>query len=218
MTWWLDARRHQVPFFWVFGITRPRIKPRSPRSLVNTKYYATEKSPSDLKTCCHSNSSERPSANAGVKNSQRLTTTTIIRRNSPPSMIDEHSKWRDDCKKQTYPNEWPKERPYWSKKTRSKEPPPNNYRPITFLPMRWKILTAQIKEEIYYSLTSRGLFSETQIGYCKGSRGTRELLYIDQHIFIESKTRRRNLVIAWIDSKVIWYDFAQLDNKLPPNQ
>ena len=29
---------------------------------------------------------------------------------------------------------------------------PNNYRPITCLPMMWKILTAQIREKIYYSL------------------------------------------------------------------
>ena len=34
---------------------------------------------------------------------------------------------------------------------------PNNYRPITCLPMMWKILTAQIREEIYYSLISRGM-------------------------------------------------------------
>ena len=35
---------------------------------------------------------------------------------------------------------------------------PNNCRPITYYPMMWKILTSQIREEIYYSLTSRGLF------------------------------------------------------------
>ena len=29
---------------------------------------------------------------------------------------------------------------------------PSNYRPITCLPIMWKILTAQIKEDIYYSL------------------------------------------------------------------
>ena len=28
--------------------------------------------------------------------------------------------------------------------------------------MLWKILTAQIREEIYYSLTSRGLFPDEQ--------------------------------------------------------
>ena len=52
---------------------------------------------------------------------------------------------------------------------------PNNYRPITCLPMMWKILTAQIREEIYYSLTSRGLFPDEQKGCRKGSRGTAEL-------------------------------------------
>ena len=78
---------------------------------------------------------------------------------------------------------------------------PNNYRPITCLPMMWKILTAQIKEEIYYSLTSRGLFPDEQKGCCKGSRGRAELLYIDQHILNESRTIRKNLAIAWIDYK-----------------
>ena len=32
----------------------------------------------------------------------------------------------------------------------SKGTAPNNYRPITYLPMMWKILTAQIREKIYY--------------------------------------------------------------------
>ena len=45
---------------------------------------------------------------------------------------------------------------------------PNNYRPITCLPMMWKILIALIREKNYYSRTSRGLFPA-------------ELLYIDQH-------------------------------------
>ena len=44
----------------------------------------------------------------------------------------------------------------------SKGTAPNNYRPITCLPMMWKILTAQIKEKIYNSLTSRGLFPDEQ--------------------------------------------------------
>ena len=67
--------------------------------------------------------------------------------------------------------------------------------------MMWKLLTAQIKEKIYYSLTSRGLFPDEQKGCRKGSRGTAELLYIDQHIPNESKTRRENLAMAWINNK-----------------
>ena len=66
--------------------------------------------------------------------------------------------------------------------------------------MMWKILTAQIREKINYSLTSRGLFPDEQKGCRKGSRGTPELLYIDQHI-LKSKTRRKNIALAWIDYK-----------------
>ena len=78
---------------------------------------------------------------------------------------------------------------------------PNNYRLKTCVPTISKILTAQIREEIYYSLTSHGLFPEEQKGCYKVSRGTEELLYIDQHIPNESKTRRKNLAMAWIDYK-----------------
>ena len=78
---------------------------------------------------------------------------------------------------------------------------PNNYKPIICLPIMWKILTAQIRERIYNSITSRGLFPGEQKGCRKGSRGTAGLLYIDQHILNESKTRRKNLAMAWIDYK-----------------
>ena len=83
----------------------------------------------------------------------------------------------------------------------SKGTAPNNYCPITCLPRMPKILTAQIREKIYYSLTSRGLFPDEQKECRKGSRGTAELLYMDQHILNESKTRRKNLAMARIDYK-----------------
>ena len=78
---------------------------------------------------------------------------------------------------------------------------PKQLQTITCRPMMWKILTAQIREEIYYSLTSHGLFPEEQKGCCKGSRGTAELLYIDLHILNKSKTRWKNLATAQIDYK-----------------
>ena len=74
----------------------------------------------------------------------------------------------------------------------SKESVSNNYRPITCLPMMWKISTAQIREEIYFSLTNRGLFPGEQKGYHKGFRGTAELLNIYQHILNERKTRQKS--------------------------
>ena len=43
---------------------------------------------------------------------------------------------------------------------------------------------------IFFLLTSHGLFPEERKGCHKGSRGIGELLYTDQHILNESKTRR----------------------------
>ena len=78
---------------------------------------------------------------------------------------------------------------------------PNNYRPITCLPIMWNILTAKIREEIHYLLTSRGLFPDEQKGCRKGSRSIAELLYIDQDIRNENKKRRKNIAMAWIEYK-----------------
>ena len=45
------------------------------------------------------------------------------------------------------------------------------------------------------------MFPDEQKGCHKGSRGTAELLCIYQHILNESKTRQKNLAMAWIDYK-----------------
>ena len=66
-------------------------------------------------------------------------------------------------------------------KDTSKGTAPNNYRPITCLPRMWKILTSQIREKIYYSLTSRRLFPDEQKGCCKGSRHSRVTLHRSTH-------------------------------------
>ena len=104
-----------------------------------------------------------------------------------------------------YPNGWPKEGPQWYKRTQVKEPPKELQ--THNLPCNdVEILTVQIREQIYYSQISRGLFPDEQKGCCKGSWGTAELLYIGEYILNESKTRRKNLVMAWIyNKKSIWY-------------
>ena len=102
-----------------------------------------------------------------------------------------------------YTNGWPKERLHWSKKT-SQRNHPKQLRTHNVPTIMWKILTAQIREGIYDSLISRGLFLDDQKGCFKGSRGTGDLLYINQHILNESKTRRKNLAMAWIDYKKVY--------------
>ena len=68
----------------------------------------------------------------------------------------------------------------------------------------WKILMEQIKEEMYYLQINHGLFPEEQIECHKGTRGTGNLLYIGQHILKESKTRPKNVAMAWIDYKKVY--------------
>ena len=65
--------------------------------------------------------------------------------------------------------------------------------------MMWKILTAQIREKIYY------LFPDEQKGCRKGSRGAAELLYIDQHILNESKdkTEKSSYDLAWLQEGIM---------------
>ena len=53
-----------------------------------------------------------------------------------------------------------------------------------------KILTAQTKEDIYFTLVYRGLFPEEQKECCWGSRGTGDLSFIDYHILKEAKTKK----------------------------
>ena len=91
--------------------------------------------------------------------------------------------------------------PWYKKSKKKKKPFLRNCGPITCLPMVRKILNAQRREEIYYSLAWFGQFPEEQKRCRKGTRGTDDLLFIDQHIFKKVKTKRKNVVIAWIDFK-----------------
>ena len=94
---------------------------------------------------------------------------------------------------------------------------PNNYRTITWLPIIWKILTTQIREEIYCSLTSRGLFPEEQRGGCKESRGTVVTLHRSAHSKREQdQAEKSNYGLHWLQ-KGIWYVPAKQDNTLPQN-
>ena len=74
-----------------------------------------------------------------------------------------------------------------------------NYRPITCLQSMWKILTAQIRKKIYYSLTSRGLFPDEQKKCCKGSTGqSRITLHRSAHPkWEQNKTEKYSYGLDW---------------------
>ena len=91
-------------------------------------------------------------------------------------------------------------------KDRSKGTAVDNYRPITCLPLLWKLLTGMIAEEMYLYLEAENLLPEEQKGCRRKSRGTKDQLLIDKTVLKDSKRRHTNLAMAWIDYKKA-YDY-----------
>ena len=61
--------------------------------------------------------------------------------------------------------------------------------------------TTHIREEIYESLISRGLFPEEKKEFLKRPREMVELLFIDQHIL---KDERNSYGVDWQKRHMIW--------------
>ena len=74
-----------------------------------------------------------------------------------------------------------------------------NFRPITFLPLLWKLLTGIIAEELYGHLEKEGLLPDEQKGGRRKSRGTKDQLLIDKMIIRNCKRRLTGLGMAWVD-------------------
>ena len=72
----------------------------------------------------------------------------------------------------------------------------SNYRPITCLPLMWKLLTGVIADQVYAHLDQEKLLPEEQKGCRKSSGGTNDLLYIDRAVIKAVKSRNKNLVMA----------------------
>lgn len=77
----------------------------------------------------------------------------------------------------------------------------SNYRPITCLPMMWKLLTGIMGEKLYHHLERNGLLIDEQKGCRKGSRGTKDQLLVDKAILKNFRRGLTNLSMAWIDYK-----------------
>ena len=75
----------------------------------------------------------------------------------------------------------------------------DNYRPITCLPLMWKLLTGVIAEEMYNYLEREKILPEEQKGCRRGSRGTKDQLLIDKKGLKDCRKRHTNLSMAWIN-------------------
>ena len=90
-------------------------------------------------------------------------------------------------------------------KNKSKGNVASNYRPITCLPLLWKLLTGVIADQIYEHLDQEKLSAEEQKACRKGSRRTNDLLFTDRAVIKEVKSRNKNLAMAWINYKKAYH-------------
>ena len=67
-------------------------------------------------------------------------------------------------------------------KDKSKGNITSNYRPITCLPLMWKLLLSVIANQIHRHLDQQNLLPEEQKGCRERSRGTNDLFYIDREV------------------------------------
>ena len=75
----------------------------------------------------------------------------------------------------------------------------SNYRPITCLPLMWKLFTGVMSDEIYAHLDTNKTLPDEQKGCRRNSRGTKDQLLIDKMVMRNCKRRQVNLSMVWID-------------------
>ena len=76
---------------------------------------------------------------------------------------------------------------------------PNNFRPITCLPIMYKVISSVINNRLLSHLTTNKLIPEEQKGCAPNTYGCIDQLFIDSMILDDAKSRQKNLSIAWID-------------------
>ena len=73
------------------------------------------------------------------------------------------------------------------------------YRPITCLPLMWKLFTGIMSDEIYKHLETNKALPEEQKGCRRNSRGTKDQLLIDKMVMKNCRKRQVGLSMVWID-------------------
>ena len=77
----------------------------------------------------------------------------------------------------------------------------DNYRPMSCLPLMWKLITGTTAESIYHFLDVNDKLPVEQKGCREESRGTKDQLLIDKTILRDCRKRHTNLGMAWIGNK-----------------
>ncbi|XP_068684755.1 uncharacterized protein [Montipora foliosa] len=75
----------------------------------------------------------------------------------------------------------------------------DNFRPISCLPLMWKLTTGILADNMYDYFERERILPEEQKGCRKGRRGTKDQLLIDKAILKDCRKIHKNLAMAWID-------------------
>ena len=93
-------------------------------------------------------------------------------------------------------------------KYKSKRNEVSNHRPITCLPLMWKLITGIVADEIYNLLEENDLLPEEQKGCRTNSRGTKDQFLISKAV-IQNCRRRK----VWLSK--VWIDFRKAYDMVP---
>ena len=85
----------------------------------------------------------------------------------------------------------------WQKKRKGNAV--GNYRSIPSLNLLWKILTGIINGKVYDHLNQQKILPEEQKGCQRKTRGTKDQLLIHKAVIRNSRRRKTNLNVAWIN-------------------
>ena len=86
-------------------------------------------------------------------------------------------------------------------KDKQKGKEPSIFRPITYLPLMWKLLTGAMCGNVYKHLNENNLLPEEQKGFCMRSGGTRDQLPIDKTLIKNCKIMKAVLNMVLIDHR-----------------
>ena len=100
-----------------------------------------------------------------------------------------------------------KEIPYWIRYGRTmlcekesvKWNPVENFRPISCFPLKWKLISSIISEDMYCFMENEKLLPEEQNDFQRKSRGKKGQIVVGKTILKDCRKSRTNLAMAWID-------------------
>ena len=120
-----------------------------------------------------------------------------------PALHERRAKQMDNnlCNAEEIPNWMAVCKTVLCQKDLSKGNAVDNYRPISCLPLMWKLMTGTIAESIYNFLDVNDKLPVEQKGCQTKSRGTKDQLLTDKMILRDCRKRHKILGMAWIDYK-----------------